>query len=106
MSTISSSLPSLAGSAYPQLGLSLASLSGGTQPAVLPDDPAGTADPAAAADPLQEIARQNRLSALADSSAALAATQSAQALITGQPAAALAGQATVPADAAWGLLQG
>jgi hypothetical protein len=89
---------------YPQLGPTLANLSANTQPDALVG-PAEADDASAASDPLQEIARQNRLSALADSSAALSANQSAQALIAGQPAAALAGQANVPADSAWGLLQ-
>jgi hypothetical protein len=51
------------------------------------------------------IARQNRLSALADAPAAAAANLGAARGIGAQPASALAGQANLSPDAAWSLLQ-
>jgi hypothetical protein len=106
MSTINSSLSNpAAAQAHSQLARSLANLSARTQPAEATAAEAVAPDAAEASDPFQEIARQNQLSSLADSASALSATQSAQALIVGQPAAALAGQANLSSEAAWGLLQ-
>jgi len=103
MSTITPSLAQpAANAAYPQLSRALTNLSARAQPAA-PEDAAGSA--AEPSDLVQEIAQQNSLSALADGAAALGATQSAQALVAGQPAAALASQATIAPETAWSLLQ-
>jgi hypothetical protein len=103
MSTITSSVSnSAANPAYPQLSRALTNLSARAQPAAPEETAESAADPT---DLVQEIAQQNSLSALADGAAALGATQSAQGLIAGQPALALASQATVAPETAWSLLQ-
>jgi hypothetical protein len=107
MSTIQSNLASPAQS-HAQLSRALINLSARTQSAAS-GEPAGSgtasADSAVPADLVQEVARQNQFSALADSSAALAANQTATGLIGSQPAAAYAAQATLTPETALGLLQ-
>ncbi len=110
MNTIPASLPSVpaAGTAphhaHGRLGRSLFDLSSGAPAAasVESDDPASGVD---ASGLTGLIARQNRLSALADAPAAAAANGSAARGIGAQPSAALAGQANLSPDAAWSLLQ-
>jgi hypothetical protein len=109
MSSIPSSLPASlsAGTlSYPaRASRSLLSLSSSAQSAVPADD--DTTTTAAADDastPLAQIARQNRLAALADHAAATGATQSALAAMAGRPAAALAAQGNGSAAVAWSLL--
>jgi hypothetical protein len=110
MSTIPSSLPSVpvAGAApqhhHGRLSRSLLDLSSGAASAssASGDDPASGVD---ASGLTGLIARQNRLSALADAPAAATANTSAARGIGAQPSAALAGQANLSPDAAWSLLQ-
>jgi hypothetical protein len=110
MNTIPSSLPSAPVAEAPiqqnrsRMDRSLRDLSSGAQAASAPagDDPASGVDAAGLA---ATIARQNRLSALADAPAAAAANRSASFSIGAQPASALDGHANVSPDAAWSLLQ-
>jgi hypothetical protein len=83
---------------------SLVDLSSGAQAASAPAD-GDTASGVDASGLAATIARQNRLSALADAPAAAAANRGAAFSIGAQPASALAATADVSPEAAWGLLQ-
>jgi hypothetical protein len=108
MSTINPNLPNIAaGQTYPELGRSLVKLSTRAKPADIADlsDSDESSAGAGPADMVQEIARQNGFSALADSDAAASANQTAAGLISSQPAAAFAAQANLSSGSVLGLLE-
>jgi hypothetical protein len=104
MNTItSSSSPAYSPVDDPQarLNRSLSDLSARAAAAEADGEPDPTAE---ASGPSAQIARQNQLSALADSSEALAANTSAVGAIGANPSAALAAQGNLSPEAVLGLL--